>query len=535
MDKQRAEILEEINLEICRHFTKVGSGGHLINAPGSSVKHLHPKNPERIKVENEELDQFIQAAYKVTLPKKVITSGHRAPFDFLADLFYERVKNALAFANRTGGKTFATALLNHIDMLFKRQCEVASAGATLDQANKCYRYFKGFMESKWFLDFCERYRAVMRKDFIEKSIQSWTKFDNGSIAEIITGSERGLRGPHPNKARIDEVDEIPWDVLQTGLSMAASSPVVRGQNVFTSTRQKMNGSMQRLLDTAEEKGIDIYEWNIWEALAKCTRRCIDDPEHGTCPIYAYCKGKAHHCDGFYAIDDFIEKVRLIDRDAFETEWENKKPSRHKVVYHKFDSTRHIMTPRKLSELTGYTSVSRYWPRVAGLDFGSSPGHPFCYGKLAQLPNGAWLLFYEYVMEQRLLRDHAQAIRQSPYYVPGEPIFSDWDAQDRLELKALGIRTKPANKEVTPGIDFIQTLLSGYPPIEDPMLYVWWECTYAIQEFNAYSWPVGPDGKVKKDGNPLKVDDHVMDLIRYALYSNKGSGTVKYRATRVAGL
>ena len=69
---------------------------------------------------------------------------HVAPFDYVKDMFFENVGDSIAFANRTGGKTSNVAILNHLDMLFKEDCEVASAGSTLDQAQKVYGYFTRF-------------------------------------------------------------------------------------------------------------------------------------------------------------------------------------------------------------------------------------------------------------------------------------------------------------------------------------------------------------------------------------------------------
>ena len=508
--EQLAKLDAEIDQRILEHFLEIDTAGNFVNPPST----------------DDELWEFIRVFFHTKIPRKAVSPHHKAPFDFVSDLFFERTKNALGFANRTGGKTWNVAILNFLDLLFKRDCEIASAGAVLDQANKCYRYFTKFLELPQFKAFCKRYYEKTGREFIVKSIQSWTELKNGSSLEILTGTEKGLRSPHPNKARIDEIDLMEWSVLQTGLSMAqsrknpAGQVIVRGQNVFTSTRQRINGTMQRLLDEAEAKGITIYEWNIFETLERCTRRCVDDPVHGTCPIYTFCKGKAHHCAGFYSIDDFIEKVRVLDRETWETEWLNKRPARHRLVYNKFDSTRHIMTPERLQRMTGHASIPFDWPRFSGLDFGSSPGHPFVYLKVAELPNGAFLVFHEYVAEQKLLRDHASAIKSSPFWMRAEAIWADWDRQDRLELKDQGIPTLEAQKDVLVGIDYVKSLLAGFPPAEIPQLYIWHTCQYTIAEFGMYSWPVRPDGKIDRSGLPVKDHDHCMDALRYALFSKK---------------
>lgn len=480
-----------------------------------------------------ELDEFIRLAYGITFPKKVVTPGHKPAFFFIADLFFERVKNALGFASRNGGKTYGVAILNHLDMVFKPGCEVTSAGAVKDQADKCYRYFQEFNDTDWFKRLHQQFLLATGEPLLINSIRSHTEFGNGSRLEIITGSEKGFRGPHPNKSRIDEIDELDWPVFQTGLMMAQSSDTIRGQNVFTSTRQHSHGTMQRLIDEAHEKGIDIYEWNCWEMVERCTRLCHDDPKHGSCPIYTFCKGKAHSCAGFYKIDDFVDKVRLLDRDRFETEWANSKPSRDKVVYPKFEPSRHVLTRGNFQKLTGFREPNWSWPMISAIDFGSSPGHPFVYSKYVRIPGGAWVIWWEYVAEQRLLREHAQSIKAGPLWRDGELPYADWDAQDRLELMSHGVSTRPAVKgrdSVATGIDHISSLLQGFPPKEEPMLYVMEWCKNHIFEFSNYQWPVRADGKPDKSGRPLQENDHCMDTDRYALYSyHRHHGSQRYRA------
>jgi len=512
MDREVQRFRQQLDDQMLQHYLTLDHSGKFVNAPST----------------NEELDEFIRLAYGFRLPQKVITPGHRTAFEFVADLFFERVKNALGFANRAGGKTLAVAMLNHLDMLFKPDCEVSSAGAVKDQADKCYRYFREFNEKPWFKRAHEQFLCTTGEPLLINSIKSRTEYGNGSLLQVITASEKGFRGEHPQKSRVDEIDEIPWDVFQVSLSMAHSANGIRGQNVFTSTRQHGDGSMQRLLDEAHDKGIAIYEWNVWEMIEQCSRRCFDDPDHGTCPIYTFCKGQAHRCDGFFAVDDFIDKVRLIDRDHFETEWINSKPSRHKLVYPDFEPSRHVLSREQFAQLSGRPEPSWEWPMSSGIDFGSSPGHPFVYGKNVRLPNGAWVVWCEYEAEQRLLREHATAIQQTPFYRSGEVIYADWDAQDRLELQEHGVYTVPAVKSVSPGIDYVKSLLKGFPPKEEPMLYVMEWCTGHIREFSKYRWPVRSDGTPDRSGRPVPENDHHLDRLRYSLFSYHKQGGPKYR-------
>lgn len=504
---------------LLKHYLELDQWGRRINAPKT----------------DDELDQFIQIAYGVKLARKVCTVGHRSPFQLVADLFFERVDNALGFANRAGGKTFAIALLNHLDMVFKDNCEIASAGAVLDQANKCYRYFQSFLQLPWFVDLSQNYGRVTGIPLCnpKEAIQSHTQFGNGSRLQILTASEKGFRGEHPQKLRLDEIDEIEWSLLQTSLFMATARHGIKAQNVFTSTRQYAAGTMARLLDEATERGIQVYEWNVWESLERCTRRCERDAVHGDCPVQVFCKGRAHHSAGHITIQDYVRNVRMIDRERFETEWLNIKPSKNILVYSMFDPQRHVLNEEKLRDLCGSSYPERHWAIVSGLDFGHSPGHPFVYAKFAQIPNnGAWVMFHEYAAEQRLIRDHAKAIRNSPFYDRSEDIYADWDAQDRMELKSYGIKTRQAVKgpdSVRMGIDYVCSLLRGFPPREEPMLYIWHTCKLTLHEWNRYSWKIGHDGTPDRTGNPNKINDNTSDATRMALCSYRKHANTQYRA------
>jgi len=393
---------------------------------------------------------------------------------------------------------------------------------------------------QWFEDFSNEFGKKTGRilcDPRRNSIKSRTEFANGSKMEIITASNVGFRGAHPNKSRVDEIDEIPWTLLEVGLSMAHTKNDVRGQNVFTSTRQYADGTMNKLITEAGEKNVEVYQWNIYETVKCCERECHGDPNHGDCSIFQYCQGKAHESDGFYEVDDFINKVRMLDRRTFEIEWENSLPGKQKLVYHML-GPRHRMTPERLEELTGFAAPPPHWYRIGGIDFGSSPGHPFVYLQFSQMPNGAWLLAAEYAAEQRLLKDHANAIRATGHYLPSQRIYADWGAQERLELKQYGISTVRATKgagSVKVGIDYIGSLLSGFPPHEEPMLYIWEECTFTWGEWQKYSWPVRADGKADRSGNPEKEDDHTSDATRMALVSHKHQGPGKYKMHNVVGV
>jgi len=89
------ELQKSIDYAVVKHYLELDAYGNFVN---------------EVKTD-EDLASFIPAAFGVTLPSKVVTEGHQSPFQFIADLFFERVDNALGFANRNGSKTFSIAIL----------------------------------------------------------------------------------------------------------------------------------------------------------------------------------------------------------------------------------------------------------------------------------------------------------------------------------------------------------------------------------------------------------------------------------------
>lgn len=459
---------------------------------------------------------------------------HTDPFSYISDMFFERTRNSIAFANRTGGKTNDVAILNHLDMAFKDDCEIASAGSTLDQADRVYRYFTSFHK-----------HPVLGTLYSKPPIKTKTFYNNGSRLEVITGTIKGLNSPHPQKARIDEVELMDWDVLQEAMSMTQSSNNIMGQLSFLSTRKYDNGTFQRLLAEAEESGMKIYAWCIWEVLEKCTRNCKDDPQYGDCPIFDKCGGMAHNCDGYYKLDDWINKAKIISKDVLIAQWLCEKPSIDELVYGGYyNSNIHCGLEKDFEPESSYIII------LSAIDFGSSPGHDFVYLKcwcdysdlmkcLEETDPGQeikfrlkFYFFYEYRSGGKTMFSHVQKIKSSPHFTKNEIIFADPSAkQVRIDLiETYNIDTYSAINAKEEGIDAVREHLQTYIDYSDgakEKSYIYFLKDYfdcddnqllsTTDEFLKYHYPKSREGKVVRR-IPVEVFDHGMDTVRYIVKS-----------------
>ncbi len=459
---------------------------------------------------DDELHFYIKEFLGYNIPRGKVCAECDPPFSFLADLYFERTSNALGFATRTGGKTMIVAILNHLQSTFHRQVEIASAGATLDQATKVYRNFMSLYESEYL------------KDQLVHAIQSYCKTASGSIVETITGTVRGVNSPHPNKARLDEIELMDWEVLQEALSMPVSKTnadgrLIKAQLVLTSTRKYGHGVMQRLLREAKQRRIRTYKWCIMDVVEKCTRKCFKDKKYGDCPAWSKCKGLAHKGTGWYKIEDFIDKACQLDEDVWNAQWRNKSPSSEARVYSKLREDVHLIDESDLERMFGVREIPKHWSRRGGLDLGTVAA----FEQIAIEPTTNTYIVCDEVYETDILmRDLTAKIKALPTFQPGQNVYVDPAAkQERLELEQVyEFPNLPANNSFTMGRDALRRLIEVDPKLGRPRFFILKKrCPGLAGEVFDYSHPKFPDGTVDTT-QAIKMKDHACDGCRYGTYA-----------------
>jgi phage terminase large subunit len=187
------------------------------------------------------------------------------------------------------------------------------------------------------------------------------------------------------------------------------------------------------------------------------------------------------------------------------------------IYEEYDPAIHVV-----DELPA--TIKR---RFRSIDFGYV--NPFVCQWWAEDADGRLYLYRELYMSGRLVEDHAAQIKQ----LTGDEFISftvaDHDAEDRATLLRYGIPTTPAVKEVTPGIGSVQARLrlqsDGKPRLffvrnalieTDAQMRDLHRPTSTVQELPSYVWEPRRDGRPAKE-QPVKVDDHGMDTMRYLVH------------------
>jgi phage terminase large subunit len=179
-----------------------------------------------------------------------------------------------------------------------------------------------------------------------------------------------------------------------------------------------------------------------------------------------------------------------------------------AVYKTFNRSVHVVKPFE---------IPADWPRYRAIDWGFNT--PFVCLWLARDPDKRWYVYAEHYQARETLAYHAERIKQVSGAEKYRVTWADHDAQDAHEFRNLGIGTMPAKKDVHLGIEAVQAALKVQGDGK-PRLFIFKTCRNTSKEVPGYKWAEGTESKDPKD-EPLKVNDHTCDCLRYAIYAVEG--------------
>lgn len=465
--------------------------------------------------DRDALHAWILLYLKINIPKVTITPGHKAPFDFVADYLFGLISFAVVMANRSGGKTFIFGILATILSYLNDNTEIATVGAIQQQALKSYEYFQSFSSLFPF--------AYNVNSFTMRQ----TELKNGSKYQVLAGTMSGVNSPHPNLAFFDEIDLMPWQILQQGLSMPQSKNGIRARTVLTSTRKFAGGVMQRMLDEAGEKGYSVYFWNIWEVVAPLP---VDNPELMAKIKKVFGQELPENIDqanGYYDWNDLVDKKQNLDDEVWQTEWICSRPGLQGIIYgNSYNDDNNLIMPDGNDEF--WKPPQRGYIYLAE-DFGHSEGHPNVI-----LP--VWIpttfdravIFDELYVNDRgtdemwvaaneMLYPYGLVLPDKPNGIQGN--IKGWACDPHNialihERVLRGAPILPENKNPE-----MYHLINSIPLVRKFLqagrLMITSKCVNLRMEFLSYQWKKNADGSWSNN-IPKKENDHGPDAIRYLL-------------------
>jgi len=275
----------------------------------------------------EELLDFVEAFWGLKIPRVKVCPEHNPPAEYVVAAFFEKVQNCVCWANRGGGKTLNGALATWLDAIFKAGCETKILGGSLEQSQKMYAHIKERFATAPFISLI---KGEMLKTFT-------SMVGDGSI-QILTASSKSVRGPHPQKLKLDEVDEMAPEIYEAALFIPQSAKGIKASIQIYSTMHKSFGLMNRVITEAHQSGYRIFKWCIFDVMERCQGRDCQ-----VCPLWEDCQGKAKKADGFIRIEDAITKKRMVSKAAWDSEALCLMPSQEGLIYKEFDLNVHVVS------------------------------------------------------------------------------------------------------------------------------------------------------------------------------------------------
>lgn len=192
--------------------------------------------------------------------------GHVAPFTAFARAFFAEDPIAIWHASRgLGGKsvTLATLALTEAVVL---GAKVNLLGGSGEQSERVLNYMYGEENPDIFWGAPGAPRSLIRGGFEKGALKKTTKLENGGYIRALMASSRSVRGPHPERLRIDEADEMELTIYDAAMGQTMATRGIDAQTVASSTWHNADGTMTELLRRAEDKDWPVYRWCYRENL-----------------------------------------------------------------------------------------------------------------------------------------------------------------------------------------------------------------------------------------------------------------------------
>ena len=196
-----------------------------------------------------ELRLFVQRVFGATVPDVRVCAGHVTPWRAFADAFFARYPVVVWKASRgLGGKSFLLSLLAAVESV-ALGADVTILGGSGEQSRRVLEHMRRF----WGYAAAPRYMLV-------GDVQREMRLVGGNRVQALMASQTSVRGPHPQRLRLDEVDEMRLAILDAALGQPMSARGIASQVVISSTHQHPDGTMSEVLLRAAEQGWPVYEW-----------------------------------------------------------------------------------------------------------------------------------------------------------------------------------------------------------------------------------------------------------------------------------
>ena len=206
----------------------------------------------------EHLAVYCAIVLESRFPHPSHCKDHVSPLDAIWAAYAELDDFSIWYAMRGSGKTYNVSLLGWLESVFKPNCLTTVLGGSLEQSTKAVAY----LSNLWDLP---RVKDIRKKLLVNNQVAGrGFKTHHGSSITALAASSKSVRGPHPQKLRLDELDEMDRVIYEASLGQPKSKHGISDNIVISSTLHKAFGLMTEVIDEREKTGAQLYKWCVEE-------------------------------------------------------------------------------------------------------------------------------------------------------------------------------------------------------------------------------------------------------------------------------
>ncbi|MCW5774939.1 MAG: hypothetical protein KIS87_00645 [Phycisphaeraceae bacterium] len=475
----------------------------------------------------DDLERSLRVLAGVSVPRRALTPGHSAPFDYLAHAFFEGAPSlgeppvappdAVVWANRGGGKTYLGALATMLDLVHKPGIEVRILGGSLEQSRRMHTHLRALFAR-------EPLAGLVEGRITERRLA----LTNGSVVELLAQSQTSVRGTRVQKLRCDEVelfDPEVWEAAQLvtrsrRIALANSETLlVRGTIDCLSTMHLPHGLMHAIVEECRAGRRQLFRWGIADTLTRCGPEHVCRNDDADCALFPECQGRAKawaegECAGHVEIADAMAMKARVSAAAWEAEMLCLRPSRTHAVLPEFDPRLHVVHDDPPD------SPAHIW--IAGMDFGYRSPTVVLWACVD--PAGALSVVAERVESGLILGEHVRAILEAPWppggharlaWIGADPAGRQMNDQTGVSavqaMSRASLRVRTRAMGVQEGLALLRARLRPAAAGLAPRLFIHARCARLVESLERYHYnPDKPESlEPVKDGH-----DHAVDALRY---------------------
>lgn len=244
----------------------------------------------------EELAVYCATVFNNRVPYPAHCEEHQSILDALWSAYAEIDDFLIWYAMRGTGKTWTLSILSWLESVFKKNCGTTVLGGSLEQSQKAVAY----------LDLLWSFPNVPSHLLVNGQVAGrGFRLTNGSWVTALAASPKSVRGPHPQKLRLDEVDEMDKVIYEAALGQPKSNHGIRDNIVISSTLHHAFGLMTEIIDDREKIGAKLYQW------------CYKDM------LNPY---------GFWTFDELMRRRRQMSQAMWDAEYALKRPKLGDTIF-----------------------------------------------------------------------------------------------------------------------------------------------------------------------------------------------------------